>query len=388
MRRTLILSAGFLLGCLVSTTGVRACKVPVFRYALERWPADHYTMVAIIDGKPDDATEAALNQLKSLDESSANLDVEVVDLSTLSEAELWSVEGLDSTEEVPRLQVFYPERDSGTRRSCWSGPLTTENVLRWRQSPLRTQIVDDLRSGVSAVWVLVEGEDDQQNAEFHAQLSAALELAEKTVSLPEGVIRRKDAAAVLKEDPSASMDDVLRCDIPLQVKFTIAVLPVDDQDELALRAMIDGIADLVAKPCMIPVFGRGRMIEPLSATSFGQHSVVTACNYLFGECSCSVKALNPGVDLLLDVNWQQVLGAQVVVSDATTSQAAEPLVIPPGRADHEQVDEPSGRPVGSSEGGDLDRPQSGGAVWGMFALVGAAAVVFSTRSLVKRIGRG
>ena len=27
-----------------------ACKVPVFRYALERWPVDKYGMVLILDG--------------------------------------------------------------------------------------------------------------------------------------------------------------------------------------------------------------------------------------------------------------------------------------------------------------------------------------------------
>ncbi|QEF97112.1 hypothetical protein Mal15_11480 [Stieleria maiorica] len=384
MRRVFLLPVGLLLGCLVSSPELHACKVPVFRYALERWPADNYAMVAIIDGQPDDSeTKAALDALKSLDQSSANVEVDVVDLSTLSEAELWSVEGLESTEEVPLLQVFYPERGAPTRQLCWSGELTSENVVRWRQSPLRKQIAEDLCRGVSAVWVFVEGEDDQQNAKFYAELSAALELAEKTVALPEGVIRRKDAGAVLKDDPSASMDDVLRCDIPLQVNFTIAVLSPDDHDELAFRAIVNGIADSVAMPCMIPVFGRGRMIEPLSAPSFGEHSVVTACNYLFGECSCSVKALNPGMDLLLDVDWQQILGAQVVVSDAATSEAAEPLLIPPGRPDHHQVDEQTGQPAAR----DLDRPRSGGAVWGVFALVGAAAVVFSTRSIVKRIGR-
>ncbi len=75
-----------------------ACKVPVFRYALERWPADTYEIVALIDGEPTGDAADALAALRSLAEPTVNVTTRVVDLATLSETELWSVEGLESTE--------------------------------------------------------------------------------------------------------------------------------------------------------------------------------------------------------------------------------------------------------------------------------------------------
>ena len=331
MRNRQYLLFATLFGVLSFAAGVYACKVPVFRYALERWPADRYTMVAIINSESKHDVATGLKALESISESHTNVNVEVLDLSKLTEAELWSVEGLEDTDDVPVLQVFYPEGESGQRRLCWSGDLTATNIAAWRQSPLRHRIAEQLQAGASVVWLFVEGSDQKENEAMLTQLEQALDEAESVVSIPDGVIRRQDAAMALEKDASLSMDDVLRCDVPLQVKFETIVLPHDEATEAPLRAMALGLTVNVETPCVLPIFGRGRMIEPLSMSSFDKRSVTKACDYLFGECSCSVKALNPGVDLLLEVDWQQILGSQIVVSATGVSVEAEPLAIPPGR---------------------------------------------------------
>jgi hypothetical protein len=51
---------------------------------------------------------------------------------------------------------------------------------------------------------------------------------------------------------------------------------------------------------------------------------------MVGECSCTVKALNPGVDLILNVDWQEQLGPSVVVVnqiDSTEIKIAEPVLV-------------------------------------------------------------
>ena len=121
--------------CLAASSA-RACKLPVFRYALERWTADRYKMVAIIDAAINDQTKEALAELQRLSDSQANVDVDIVDLSKLTEEEMWQVDGLDGSEETPLLQVFFPERD-GRRKLCWSGELTPAAIEAWRDSPLR-----------------------------------------------------------------------------------------------------------------------------------------------------------------------------------------------------------------------------------------------------------
>ena len=370
MNRQIFAAAISVIGLLLFAAVSYACKIPVFRYALERWPADRYTMVAIVDADPDEDVRRALQALDSFDRFSANINVEIIDLSQLSEAELWSVEGLENTEDAPLLQVFYPDKKSDQRRLCWSGALTLENVQLWRQSPLREKIVGDLESGVSAVWVFVEGDDSDENTTMHSELKAALKQAESTVSIPTGVIRREDAARVLKEDPLASMDDVLRCDIPLKVKFSTVVLSPDDPQEAALVAMIRGLPHEVTFPCTIPVFGRGRMIEPLPMSAFSEQSVVSACNYLFGECSCSVKALNPGVDLVLDADWKKLLGEQILVTDTVTDLTPELLEIPSGEVNSDSTP-PSQNPVSLSASGT----RHFGRVYEMMLLAAGATLV-------------
>src|SRR2546421_11464247 len=57
-------SRGFIFAlmlALLATPGIcEACSVPVFRYALERWPADRFSGVVFVDGKLNDAQDELL----------------------------------------------------------------------------------------------------------------------------------------------------------------------------------------------------------------------------------------------------------------------------------------------------------------------------------------
>ncbi len=127
------------------------------------------------------------------------------------------------------------------------------------------------------------------------------------------------------------MDDVLRSDIPLKIEFSIRILEFGNQQELAMQAMVAGFSGPVARPFVFPIFGRGRMIEPLPPEQFEASSVVAACKYMVGECSCVIKALNPGVDLILNTDWRATLGQEVVMVDAAAVTTPTELVIPPGK---------------------------------------------------------
>lgn len=317
-----------------------ACKVPVFRYALERWAADDYRIVAVVDGEPSAPVAAAIARLQEAAKLPLNAEVEVLDLSKLSEAELWSVEGVDDTNNVPVLQVFYPEK-SDARQLCWSGELSVDNINRWIDSPLRETIASDLASGVSATWILAEGPDEQENILMHTRLQQALATATEKISVPEGVIRREEAARVIAEDPSASMDDILRSDIPLRIEFSIHRLGYNDPAESALSAMLEGRGGEITRPFVCPVFGRGRMAEPLNADVFSEAAVVSACEYLVGECSCSVKALSPGIDMLLHNDWQAELGNKIVMVNTPAPTTATVIEIPAGKPDAAALDKPA-----------------------------------------------
>ncbi len=318
--------------CLTVSSAI-ACKLPVFRYALERWAVDRYRVVALIDGESNEQVRSALAELERAAQSDANILVETVDLSQLSEAQLWQVEGLDGDVQTPCLQVFFPTRN-GRRKLCWQGELTAEAVRDWCDSKLRRQIVGDITSGVTAVWVLVDGRDVDENDRIAGQLQSALDRASAEISIPEGVISRQDASVYFQEHPGASMDDVLRCDIPLKIEFTLRRLDVANEEESALRSIISGWNGDRDSPhdgaVVFPVFGRGRMIEPLAAERFSEESVVAACHYMVGECNCTMKALNPGVDLILNANWREFLGDSVVIVDRSLPSTPEIVAIPDG----------------------------------------------------------
>lgn len=348
----------FWLLVLVSTP-VLACKLPVFRYALERWQVDRYRMVAIIDEPLTEDVRRSLVELSG--EANANVDVEIVDLSAITEEERWLIEDLgDESAKKPLLQVFYPERN-GTRTKCWEGALTAEAVLSWQTSTLRQQIADDIVRGVSVVWVMLDGKDEKENRRVAEMVASALQHAESTITIPDGVIPREGASQYLRDHDDASMDDVLRSDIPLNVDFEFHRLARQNETEGPFRAMIDGLANSRSTadgqlPVLVPIFGRGRMLDAILGDSVSRQTILNACQYMVGECSCTVKAQNPGVDLILSVNWQSQLGESVlVVSEVDVPvQASEPtlVAIPTGRTNPVQ-----------------DVPRSSKWAWPLFSLV-------------------
>lgn len=373
--------SSWILACTVIAASLAApllaCKVPVFRYALERWAADNYRIVAVVDGETSSEVDAAIARLQKAAKLPLNAEVEVLDLSQLSEAELWSVEGVDNTDEVPVLQVFYPEK-SGGRQLCWAGELSVDNVNLWFDSPLRQAIAHDLATGVSATWILAEGPDEQENAAVLARLHNALATATEQISVPDGVIRRDEAARVIAADPSASMDDILRSDIPLRIEFSIHRIEFNDPDESALSAMLDGGDGQIARPFVCPVFGRGRMAEPLTADRFSEAAVVSACEYLVGECSCSVKTLSPGIDMLLQTDWQAQLGNKIVMVNSPAPTTPTIIPIPTGKP---QVPQPQVPPLEAQqmEPGDSSPPWAW--QWLAIGLVTVGVSVCTSRAL-------
>jgi hypothetical protein len=76
------------------------------------------------------------------------------------------------------------------------------------------------------------------------------------------------------------------------------------------------------EPWVAAVFGRGRVLGAWPAQGFGDEQVEEVCLFLLGACSCQVKNLNPGWDLLLRVDWDEELRA--IGYTATPDQSAGP----------------------------------------------------------------
>src|SRR5262249_1352056 len=66
------------------------------------------------------------------------------------------------------------------------------------------------------------------------------------------------------------------------------------------------------QPLALPVFGRGRAMQPLVGGGINPEMITEYCSYLVGPCTCQVKKQNPGVDLLFVVDWDARIEGRVV----------------------------------------------------------------------------
>ncbi|MCH1496146.1 MAG: hypothetical protein L7U72_13015 [Rubripirellula sp.] len=322
--------AMFLFAVCLAMSPLLACKLPVFRYALERWPVDQYRFVALISHPDSPVVQDAILALKEKQTAAWNAEIEFVNLAELTEEQWWQYEGLEGGDQ-DRLQVYFPSKGQN-KRLGWQGDLTRESVQRWASSPARKDLIHDLSQGVSAVWWLIEGRDLEKADQIEMEMKSILSQANREIKIPDGVISQADAADYFQSNPGASMDDVLRCSVPLRVDFRLRRISSDDVSELGTLAMLRALGVTDSRNAwLVPVFGRGRMLDAIPVDRVDSSVVMNACKYMVGECSCTVKSQNPGADLLLLMNWEKELGVESLVMGATSLLPPVLLSIPEGQ---------------------------------------------------------
>lgn len=249
-----------------------SCDIPVFRYALERWPAEPYDALALHRGPLTEAERARLGELQTqLDATRppANVRIQTADiLEPMTEDASDLLKGLDP-EQLPAVVLRYPDAGGGGQ-VIWSGSLMSEAARNLVDSPARKKIAERLIAGDAAAWVLVESGNRE------ADEAAAGRLMEKlnTVSLL--------IARVSRTDPAESI---------------FAAMLLNSEPDL------DKYAD---QPMAFPVFGRGRALYALVGRGILDDNIEGALQFLTGPCVCQIKEQNPGADLLMAANWDEV----------------------------------------------------------------------------------
>ncbi len=286
-----------------------ACQVPVFRYALERWASDYYELVCVPgQGGLKADEEAALEILRDAaadEDFPANITVKV------------DAEG-ENNSSVARMELFYPSKMRGIlTKPIWSGEATVENANRVVQSPVRRELTKRILTGQSAIWLLVESGDPKKDDAAEKALLEHAKKATGNLELPEGVIGKNDAEALQQVRPGDE-ENVLQSDVPLGIGFSVMRVSRLDPDEEPFLQMLlnleDDLGEYAAEPMAFPVFGRGRILEPLIGLGLNYDNVIEHSAYLTGACSCEVKDQNPGIDLLMAMNWDAAMeGSQVVI---------------------------------------------------------------------------
>jgi hypothetical protein len=295
-----------------------ACSVPVFRYALEKWPNDPYQAVLYHRGELTAEMEALAERLGPdgrAGEVFANVefrsvDVDGIDTSTAigrSDQRMWQELEAQAVQ-TPRLVLYYP-LSMPISVPVWHGEPTIANADRLIDSPIRRQIAERILKGETAVWVLLESGDKAKDDSALAQLEAGLRRAEKEIELPAA-------------DPQDIADGLISVDQnALKIRFSTLRLSRENTDEAALVGMLlHSEADLLdaeyaKEPMAFAVFGRGRALPPWVGKGVTEEAALTDGEFLCGACTCQIKGQNPGVDLLTAADWNTLVSPQIQADD-------------------------------------------------------------------------
>jgi len=289
-----------------------ACNVPVFRYALERWPASPYQAVILADAPLTTSEHGALRLLEGAgDRTNGVLNLTVRQYTKAELARSGLAERLPQLDSPgPHLHLLFPAA-TGITTAIWSGPLTEKSAMAIIDSRIRRELVRKILAGNSGVFILLESGNRARDAHAEKALKGHLANLAASLKLPAGVVATDGAVT---GDAPAGTDPInrLRSAIPLKVAFASLRLARKGADDILVATLMDLEPDLAEsgdQPMVFAVYGRGRALVPLIGRGITARNVGDVAAFLTGACSCQIKALNPGTDLLLRHDWDRsVLG--------------------------------------------------------------------------------
>lgn len=301
MSRTTFMTS--VLSCLIAASTSQACSVPVFRYALEQWRPDNFEVMVFHKGPLTDVEKdlAAKIEPRDIDASyTANARIRMVDLGASPDpavVELWAKQ---ESKTLPWMLVRSPAK-FGKPLDVVSQEFNEENVTSLLDSPLRKKITERILKGDSVVWVLLKSGDETKDAAAEEILQGELKRLQGKLKLPE-----IDEQDIQDGFLSVNPDE-------LKLRFSMVSVTRDDATEQAFVQMLLTVEpdlrdpEFASEPMALPVFGRGRALYALIGKGINAETIEDAGRFLTGACQCTVKAQNPGVDLLTNVNWDSLI---------------------------------------------------------------------------------
>lgn len=296
--RAFILSFA-VLGGLVAGSSSHACTIPVFRYALERWNPSFYEMIVFHRGELSAEHKQLLERFDRRD-TQVNLIVTLADLDQEDLREDWRTIWARQNKATEPWAVLRRPKAPPAEADLWAGPLSAESLKAVRSSPAREKLGKDLGKGISTVFIVLESGNTEKDKAVRKLLEEELPKLKKSLKLP-------------KIDPNDPTSQI-RSPLPLAIDFSVIKISRDDpKEELLRRALLAGEEglDKVKTPIVFPIFGRGRVLAALHGDILRAEVLEEVGHFLCSECSCTVKDLNPGYDLLIDMDWRSALFPEI-----------------------------------------------------------------------------
>jgi len=276
-----------------------SCSVPVFRYALEQWPAEPYDVIVFHRGPLSKDQAAVVEWLKKLSEAetpATNLLVQAVDLAAKPQEGFVKLWEKFKGERLPWMLVLYP-RSMGIPVPAWSVPLSSTNAKALVESPARDKIAKATLGGATIVWLMLESGDKKKDEAVAALLKKELARLEKEIEIPQV----PDDGFYDPENPPEPQK--------MKIEFPVVRISRTDPAERAFVSMLLRIEEDLWKlkdPMVFPFYGRGRALFALVGDGINTENIEDVCAFLLGPCSCQVKAMAPGVDMLVKADWNSI----------------------------------------------------------------------------------
>lgn len=263
------------------------CSTPVFRYALEIWPAYSYIVEIDITEHLSDTQQKAFNLLKNAAASSElPLNITIIENK------------VGDHQDDAMMRISFP-KEHKIPGVVWQGPLTEENAIKVINSPSRKQALKQFQQGDATVWLFLESGDAIRDDKQYAILQEELKRLSKTLKLSE----------------TATDVDGKPLDIKVintGVNFSsVRIDRNDPMEEIFISILMRTEPDLQffeKAPLAFPLFGQGRILYALVGNGIKSKNIETACSSIIGWCSCTIKDDNPGMDLLFAANWDEIIG--------------------------------------------------------------------------------
>jgi len=296
MQKKILIILAFIIGInLFMPVKNMACPIPVFRYALEYWQPDPYRLEILYKNSLRPAEEKLTDYLQSASENlelQANFKMRTVNTGSKDHDIPLDILNNLSLDKKAYMVIRYPFV-SGINIPVWSAALTKDNINFLLNSPARESIAGKLTSGVTAMWIFLESGDRRKDQQAFDLINRELKHLGQTLTFPNTELWL----------------DTYQIDSAPKVDFEVVSISRDDpREQFLVKMLLHSEADLNdfdSEPMVFPIFGRGIILYGIVGKGINEWNIREAAEFITGECSCQAKLLNPGVDMLISMNWDK-----------------------------------------------------------------------------------
>ncbi len=295
-RFLLVVSVVFIvyLSCLGHLFG---SSVPVYRYALERWPSEPYVVTIFYNGKINQQQKKVINYYEKFAGTQGVITLSAIDLSNrplFGDALRFSQNYIKK--KLPAVLVEYPIH-SRIKVIVGIYPLNMNSAVQIMESPARRELARRLLNDDSAIFMQIDGIDPKENAKCERIVLKALKQMNVEFKLPHEELGE---GATLDEESLKYDTD------KLNIKFSfLRISKQSKADKIFIDILLNSEKGLkqIEGPLIFPVYGRARVLFAFSQDGINIENMKDAGAFLVKPCSHEAKDQNPGLDLLLPVSW-------------------------------------------------------------------------------------